>query len=198
MPFRAILSRTVPGSKRASTLIEIMVATSILTLLSVVFALLFAQVRTSAQGGGARIEIRGIHRQAQQRLTLVLRSAIPPNELDPAIAFPPPGGEDEECRFYAPVNILEPHLPFEPRTPDYPLFRVRLPSSPGPILVGRVDGSGAEQRIGRGFKTLTFHRADESTVAIRLMSEMTVRGAAGSEKVIEETSESLVRVPSIR
>ena len=160
--------------------------------------MLFAQVRTSAGGGGARIEVRGIHRQAQQRLTLLLRSAIPPNEVDSAIAFPPPGGEDMECRFYAPVNLLEPDLPFEPRTPDYPMFRIRLQSSKGLLLVGRVDGVGAEQGFGRGIKTLTFQRADESTVAIRLLSEMTVRGAAGSEKVIEETSESLVRVPSIR
>jgi len=200
VPSRAAIHNASHPRARSTgtTLIEITVAISILVVLSVVFAMLFGQARTSVEGGSARIEVRATQRQAQQRLTLILRSAVPPNEVDPAIEFPPPGESKPEVRFYAPVNLLDPSLGFEPRTPDYPLFRILRQPSDGSLLVQRADGSGVKQRIGRGFKSVNFRRDDERTIEVTLTSEVPVRGASGSEKVIQESSQSLVRVLSIR
>jgi prepilin-type N-terminal cleavage/methylation domain-containing protein len=193
-------TRTKPSRTRVrgTTLVEIMVAISILAILSVIFAVIFNQARTSAEGGGARIAARSTHRQAQQRLTLILRSAVPPNEVDPAIDSPLPGEADAEVRFYAPVNLLDPTLLFEARTPDYPLFQIRRQPSDGALLVQRADGNGVQQRIGRDFESVNFRREDERTLEVTLTSEMTVRGASGSRKTIQESSQSVIRVLTIR
>ena len=171
---------------------------SLLLVLSVIFATIFNQVRTSSEGGGQRIEMRGIHRQTQRRLTLLLRGAMAPTEVDPAIVVPEYGETEAQVRFHAPVNLLEPALPFVPRTPDYPEFTLALDPGTGSLFAQRSDLSGLRQQIGRGFDSVLFEREHKHSLVVVLTSEADVRGAAGGRKAVTETSRNLIRLPGIR
>ncbi|MFA7483771.1 MAG: hypothetical protein WC314_24950 [Vulcanimicrobiota bacterium] len=183
---------------RGITITEALVASSILVIMSVIFAAITGQVRTSSEGGSKKIEIRAIHRETQQRLALIFRRAIAPNEIDPAIVSPDPQQSGEEVRFHAPLDLLDPEQAFDPRNPEYPEFNLRFNPAGGCLVISKTDGTGVTQRIGRGLSQVRFHRAHAHTLEITLESVKQVRGASAGEKKIRETSKSVVRLPGAR
>lgn len=185
------------SAARGASVTELTVALFLLTILSSVFIAVFNKSRTVSEGGAKRIELRSLQREAQRRITLLLRSAIAPNEVDPALVAPPLGESAAQVRFCAPANLLDAALTFDPRAPEYPEFTLELDPG-GSLLVRRSDNSGVKQLIGRGFQSAEFKRETKRTVAVTLTAETTVRGAAGSRKTVTETSRNLVELPSIR
>lgn len=179
------------------SIVEVMVAGSILTIMSVIFAGLFSQARTSSEGGTDRIAMRAIHRQAHSRLTLLLGSAIAPNEVDPGIIEPLYRESATVVRFCAPSDLIDSTEPFDPRSPDYPEFTIQMDSQTGGLVVQRSDGTGTVQLIGHGFKSVEFERPTKKLIEITLESEKTVRSAADRKK-IEERSSSSVQLPGLR
>jgi hypothetical protein len=169
----------------------------LLILLTGVFAGIFAQARSATEGGSKRVALQGQHRIAQRRLTTLLRSAVPPNEVTPALVWPEVGQTESTSRFFAPANLLDSDEPFDPRLPNYVEYTVEL--TPGNTLkIQRTDGLGPEQIFGREITSAQFLRQSNSTLEVRLTSNSTVRGAAGSSKTVEETSRNLILIPSIR
>lgn len=180
----------------ALTIMELIVSLSILLVITVILAMFLNQARTSSEGGMARLEARSLHRQAQGRLRLVLRSAIPPNEVEPALVWPELGNSDMSLRFFAPANLIDDTVVFDPRTPDYPEFTISFDPTSSGILLQRSDGTGPSQQIGRNFSSVIFNRDQDRSIQILLESEGSIRGASGSTKVVQETSTSRVIIHS--
>ncbi len=179
------------------TIAEALVSLSVLALLSLILMMFLGQTRDASLAGQTRLELRGQHRQVQGRVTQILRSATPPNEVTPAIVWPEVGKTEMIARFHAPVSLLDGTLPFDPRFPDYPEFTLRR-TTRGQMEVMRSDGTGTRQVFGRGLTSVKFRRLHSRTLEIELGSTQTIRGAAGSVKVVDEFSRNLVRVPSVR
>lgn len=185
------------GSARGLSLAELLVAGSLLVLLSAVFAAFFGQARSASQGGMERIAMRAVHRQAQKRLSILLRSTMAPNEVDPSIVEPAYQEASAQLRFRAPADLIDPDISFDPRSPDYPEFTLRLEAGGG-LVLQRSDLSGPTQRLGEGFATVNFERKTKRIVTVTLTSVKIVRGAAGSSKTIEESSTNAVQLPGVR
>lgn len=183
---------------RGLTVAEVLVACSILTILSVIFAAAIGQARSSSEGGLKKLEIRAVHRESQKRLGLLFRRAIAPNHVDPAIVSPEYGESAEEVFFHAPSDLVDPTLTFNPRSPEYPEYSLRRNPSGGELLLQRSDGTGIKQRIGEDFTQVEFRREGKYSLEISLASEVQVRGASAKRKLIQETSKSLVRLPGVR
>lgn len=175
-----------------------MVAGSLLLGLSVIFGAIFSQTRSSSEGGAERIAMRATHRQTQKRLSILLRSAMAPNEVDPAIVEPAYNKTSTQLRFHAPADLIDESQPFDPRTPDYREFTLQRDTGTGSLLLQRSDLSGPLQRIGDGFATVNFDRKTKRMVTISLTSQKSIRGAAGSRKSIEESSFNSVQIPGLR
>lgn len=180
------------------TVPEVLVACSILVVLSIIFAAAIGQARSSSEGGLKKIEIRAVHRESQKRLGLLFRRAIAPNHVDPAIVSPTYGEASDEVYFHAPSDLIDPTQNFNPRSPDYPEYHLRRSSSGGELLLQSSDGTGLKQRIGEKFTAVEFRREGKYSLEISLTSEIQVRGASGKKKLIQETSQSLVRLPGVR
>ncbi len=180
------------------SLTEVLVAGSILLILSAAFAAIFAQARSGTEGGGERIQIRSVQREAQRRLTLLLRGAMAPNEVDPAIVVPEDGETKPEVRFHAPSDLLDFTEPFDPRTPKYPEYLIDRSASEGGLVVRRTDGVGVLQRIGRDFRSVEFTRNEKFSLRVTIVSESRVRGSGGSVKIIQEVSENLIMLVGVR
>lgn len=183
---------------RGLTVAEVLVACSILIILSVIFAAAIGQARSSSEGGIKKLEIRAVHRESQKRLGLLFRRAIAPNHVDPAIVSPEYGESAGEVFFHAPSDLVDPTQAFQPRSPDYPEYHLRRDPSGGELILQRSDGTGVKQRIGQNFTEVEFRREGKHSLEIRLASETQVRGASGKSKLIQETSKSLVRLPGVR
>ncbi len=186
------------GKTFGLALVEVLVACSLLGGLSVLFLLIFGQVRGGTDSGSARIALRAIHRETQQRLNLVLRSAIAPNEVDPAVLEPLYSEESSVLRFHAPVDLIDSTLSFDPRTPDYPEFTIFRSGDSGGLVLRRSDGVGGSQLIGRQFSRLNFSRELKRLITVTLVSQSSVRGTAGSRKTIVEESQNAIMIPGIR
>jgi prepilin-type N-terminal cleavage/methylation domain-containing protein len=189
---------TRKGARAGVTLTEVLVAMLILSLLSLICLAIFSQARSSSEGGAQRIAMRAVQRQAQRRLTLLLRSAIAPNEVDPALIEPELGQTADHIKFHAPADLLDPGVAFDPRTPSYPEFTLERDLSSQGLAVHRSDGTGPRQLIGRDFTTVEFQRPSKRAIAIGLTARTTIRGAAGSPKTVLESSRNLVQLPGIR
>lgn len=181
---------------RGLSLPELMVSLFLLSLLGALFVGLFSQARAAGDTGSARIAARAQHRVVQRRLTTLLRSAVPPDEVRPALAWPEVSESDQQVRFFAPANLIDSDAPFDPRLPDYQEFTVRLQA--GALHLRRSDSLGPEQSFGRGISSLEFLRSTESTLEVTLQSLGSVRGAAGGSKEIAESSRNLILIPAIR
>lgn len=173
-------------------------AGSLLLGFSVIFGAIFSQTRSSSEGGAERIAMRATHRQTQKRFSILLRSAMAPNEVDPAIVEPAYNETSTQLRFHAPVDLIDESQPFDPRTPDYQEFTLRHDTGTGGLLLQRSDLSGPLQKIGDGFSTVNFDRKTKRIVTISLTSQKSIRGAAGSRKSIEESSFNSVQIPGLR
>lgn len=182
---------------RGATVAELTVALFILTILSSIFVAVFNKSRSASMGGAKRIEIRALQREAQRRVTLLLRSTIAPNEVDPAVVSPRLEESADLIRFHAPSNLLDPAIAFDPRTPQYPEFTLDLQPS-GALMVRPSDGSGVKQLIGRGFSSAQFKRESKRSISVTLVTETTVRGDAGIPKTVDETSRNLIQLPGVR
>lgn len=188
MRYRAILAYTV---------VELLVAMGVLVILSVAFTFLLSMSRSSSDGGLKNIEVRSLHRTTQQRITTLVRSAIAPNEVDPAIVSPEYQQTDTQLRFHAPTNLLDSALPFDLRAPDYPEFTLSLRPTTGDFLVARSDGTGDPQRFGRGFTSVEFERVEKTVIKFTLSSEYEVRGDAGVPKKLRATSANMAQLPGV-
>lgn len=180
------------------TLIEVVVAGSLLIVLSMIFAGIFGQTRSSTEGGAEKLAMRATHRETQARLSRLLRSAMAPTEIDPAIVEPEFPLSSERLRFHAPSDLIDPDQVFNPRIPSYPVFLLERDSQTGGLLLGRQDGTGPKQLLGRGFSSVTFGREVKRIITIDLVSERVVRGAAGSAKTIKESTTNAVQIPGVR
>jgi hypothetical protein len=180
------------------TVAEVLIACSILIILSVIFVAAIGQARSSSEGGMKKLEIRAVHRESQKRLALLFRRAIAPNHVDPAIVSPEYGQASAEVLFHAPSDLIDPTQAFNARSPDYPEYSLRGNPSGGELILQRSDGTGEKQRIGDNFTEIEFRREGKHSLEIRLASETEVRGATGKKKLIQETSKSLVRLPGVR
>lgn len=167
-----------------------MVSLSILGVISAIFVLLMGNFRTTSEGAAKRLEDRAIHRTVQKRVRLVLRAAMQPNEVDPAVSYPAIGDTDSEVRFHAPSNLLDETIVFDPRSPDYPEFTIKLVGDR--VSLQRSDGTGPEQQFGRQISSLDFFRESEKTVKIDLETSSVVRGASGGRKPVLETSSNRI------
>ena len=169
-----------------------------LLCLSMIFGAIFSQARSSSEGGAERITMRATHRQTQKRLSILLRSAMAPNEVDPAIVEPAYNETSAQLRFHAPADLIDDSQPFDPRTPDYQEFTLRRDAENGGLLLQRSDLSGPLQRMGDGFSSVSFDRKTKRMVTITLTSQKSIRGAAGSRKTIDESSTNSVQIPGLR
>ncbi len=190
------------GSRRVSkrwglTVTEVLITMTILIIISAVFIMLFSQARSSTEGGSERIELRGTHREAQVRIAQLLRSAIAPNEVDPAILVPEFDETEEFCRFHAPANFLDPAEPFTPRTPNYPEFVMDLYPVTGQVHLQLSDGTGPLVRLGREFTGLEFHRDGKRIITVTLTSTKTIRSISSSPKEVVETSQNKIMLPGV-
>lgn len=185
-------------STRGLTLSEVLIACSLLVLLSAIFASIFSQARGSSEGGAEKIALRAVHREAQTRLSRLLRSAIAPTEIDPAVVEPVYLESSSTLRFHAPSDLIDGTQIFDSRTPEYPEFTLRRDSHNGGLALQRSDGTGPRQFLGFGFSSVSFGREDKRIVSIELTSEKTVRGVSGASKTIKEFSTNAVQLPGYR
>ncbi len=179
------------------TLVELLISMGILVVLSVAFTFLLSQSRSSSEGGLKNIEVRSLHRTTQQRITSLVRSAIAPNEVDPAIVSPDYQQTDTQLRFHAPTNLLDPAIAFDLRAPVYPEFTLRLRPTTGDFVIERTDGGGETQRFGRGFTAVEFERVEKTVIKFTLTSEYDVRGDAGAKKRLRASSSNIARLPGV-
>ncbi len=184
--------------RRGLTIPEALVCLAILALLGGMFMAIFSQARSSTDGGADRLELRATHRETQVRIAQLLRSAIAPNEVDPALVVPEVDETTPVCRFHAPENYLDPSLSFTPRTPSYPEYSMSLYPVTGQVHLQRSDGTGPSVRMGRGFSDLTFERDGRRKIVVSLTSEKTVRGISSAPKTITEGSRNAVMLPGAR
>jgi len=161
---------------------------SILSILSLVSLVLLNQVRTTAEGNGARLDARATHREVQARLRVILKAAIAPNEIVPPVVWPEIGNSDTLVRFHAPANLIDSSLAFDARTPDYPEFTLQFDAAQGALILQRTDATGPRQRIGKNLSSFEANRLEDRSLELTLTSQKQVRGASGSTKMVEERS----------
>lgn len=181
---------------RGLALLELLLASSLLSLLFAVLLALFSQSRGAGELGVARLSLRAQHRESHKRLAPLLRSAIPPDEVQPAIGWPTLGQSDSLVKFHAPENLLDRGIPFDPRLPEYPEYTAKLA---GDLLQAQLsDGSGSSRRLGTGFTQVVFRRIGTRALEIELRSQSELRGLTRQLRSIEEVSRSVVFLPSVR
>ncbi|HIB66993.1 MAG TPA: hypothetical protein EYO33_18240 [Phycisphaerales bacterium] len=179
-------------NRRGTTIMELMVSIGLLALITTILAFFLSSFRTAAEGGDKRLEMRAIHREVQTRIHLLLRSAIPPNEVTAALVWPEPAGNDTFCRFHAPADLVDASVAFDPRTPDYPEFTLSYEAGTRRIILQRSDATGPIKLIGRDFDSVDFAREDRQGVKVTLRSNYQVRSASGGRKNL--VHESINRV----
>lgn len=166
-----------------------------LIAVGVVAAFMLRGVIASSHHGSQRQDLQIAVREAVRRAVPLLRAAVAPNEVLPAIYQPGMGASASEVVFYSTEELMNPAATFDPRNPVYLLYRMR--HDPVEEVLWLEDTAGAlEPRVvGRNITAATFERTGERSLRLHVSSEIEVRGATGQRRLEDYTLQSGIHLP---
>lgn len=179
------------------TLAEALVSLFLFGVISVLFLTVFSQVKLATGSGDKKVQLRGEHREAQERIALYLRQMVTPDLESPALISPEVGHSETTLVYNAPQNHLNEALTFDPRNPVFAEFTLRLDAA-GAFYLQRSDLSGPLKTFGKGFSAVEFKREQKSCILVRLESQLAAKGAQNNDRTLIEISENQIYLPGAR
>ncbi|GMU54684.1 MAG: hypothetical protein AMXMBFR33_38300 [Candidatus Xenobia bacterium] len=179
-------------SRRALTLLEILVSLSLLGVVGVLVLQIFLAVNRVSQYGGARIEVQNATRLAMRRLVPLIESAIPPASNQSAVTRPADGQTGRVLEFTSSIDHLGNAAP-DPRNPVYLRFRIR---HAGPELwLEQLGGGAPPPRLLGRLQQVEFTNLGGESVRIALRAEAQTRTLAGVTETVSSELTTQVYLP---
>lgn len=169
-------------AKRAGlSLIELLVTTGIVSLLSLLLLEFFLSSRKVTEHGAAHTALQQSCRHLLNRLSTLVVSACAPNDTQDGIPRPALGdGPANELWFYSPDDLFG-NAAFDPRNPTFHFYRV---VRDGPkVMLEKLQDDGTPmvtpppRQLALTVDQLEFERPQLGLVRVRVSARGQVRGA---------------------
>ncbi len=177
------------------TLIEVLVSSAVLLLLSTILLRIYDVSRSAYVTGSGHLALQQKARQTLQRLSSRLTQAIPASDAQDAVFTE----NDEEPRVTGPLDskvvYTIPADPFDPRAPIYRKKWILYRHDTRMVTTNADNPGDPDLVLARDVDWLELRVLPPNAVRMTVVTRTTVRGTGGHDKVQDYRLQTVIQIP---